>query len=60
MEKKIKIQNNIKSNVNNLNNIIEDKEFNVNGDFISTYFAWVEPDIQKERANKLNNMTKNK
>ena len=60
MEKKIKIENKIELNKNNLNNIIEDEEVVMNGEFISTYFAWVEPDVQKERANKLNDITKNK
>ena len=60
MEKKIKIENKIKSNNNNdLNNIIENEEVVMNGEFISTYFAWVEPDIQKEIANRLNDVTKN-
>lgn len=30
------------------------------GEFVSSYFAWLTLDGQKERANDLNNMTKNK
>ena len=29
------------------------------GEFISTYFAWIPPEKQKERAKELHNMTKN-
>ena len=30
------------------------------GEFVSSYFAWLTLDGQKERANDLNKMTKNK
>ena len=30
------------------------------GEFVSSYFAWVPPAKQKERADELNEMTKNK
>ena len=47
------------------NNDDKDDELNVEdttkyGEFISSYFAWVPPEKQKEKANKLNKMTKNK
>ncbi len=29
------------------------------GEFISTYFAWIPPEKQKERAKELHNMTNN-
>ena len=29
------------------------------GEFIPSYFAWISPEKQKERAKKLQNMTKN-
>ena len=29
------------------------------GEFVSSYFAWVPPAKQKERADELNEMTKN-
>ena len=29
------------------------------GEFISSYFAWISPEKQKERAKELQNMTKN-
>lgn len=45
----------------------EDKEdaFNVEdttkyGEFISSYFAWIPPEKQKEKSEKLDNMTKKK
>ena len=30
------------------------------GEFISSYFGWISPSKQKERAEELNNMTKTK
>lgn len=29
------------------------------GEFVSSYFAWIPPNYQKEKAKKLQNMTKN-
>lgn len=50
----------------NLDNLDEyDDKFNVEdttkyGEFISSYFAWIPPEKQKEKANKLDKMTKDK
>ena len=49
-----------------LDNIDEyDDKFNVEdttkyGEFISSFFCWVPPERQKEKANELNNMTRKK
>ena len=50
---------------NNSNDLEEYDKFNVEdttkyGEFISSYFAWVPPEKQKEKANKLDKMTKEK
>lgn len=43
---------------NKENKITEDENTTNYGEFITSYFAWVLPEKQKERAEEMENMTK--
>ena len=36
----------------------KDKDKTKYGEFVPTYFSWISPEFQKERAKEMNNMTK--
>ena len=49
-----------KDNFNNENEYEVGEETTKYGEFISSYFAWIPLSEQKEKANRLQEMTKNK
>lgn len=58
-KKNPKIEEERKNQVNYANQEIAE-DITMYGEFISTYFAWIPPAKQKERAEELEKMTKNK
>ena len=39
---------------------MDKKHIDENGEFVCSYFAWLQPSSQKEKAKELSNMTKKK